>query len=342
MRALWTSLATAFVLLAVGAAALGRVARGHFLPLQQMEQAVASGDGCALFLGDSRMIAAFDARALEAAERGAGREVCHAQLAIGGTDIAGAFVTLREYLARGPAPSVVVVGKVGDSLLGPPAPLTPEEMVGNNAIHLTWTRASDVFAEVPGFPFEDVGALDRGLRFLANRLTPLGRFQSLAALRVQRLTGALVGAGDAASNQFGSIGDMLMLEKGLRIRAPERLAEAVSGPESARLGVWFPRILSLLEPRRIPVLVVELPMRSTYLAHVTRAPATREYQRWLGVELARHGASLLDLSEAPWVADGLFADQLHIGPEGAARVSAAIGSRVAVDLATSARRDAVP
>jgi hypothetical protein len=329
LRTLLISIGTAFVLMVVTARGLSGFAPGHFLPLQQMDRALSAGDGCALFLGDSRMVAAFDAAAFHAAARDAGRDLCHAQLAIGGTDIEGAFVALREYLSQGRLPAVVVIGKVGDSLLGPVSPLSPEEMVGNNAILLTWTTAADVFTEVPGFPFHDLGAFDRGFRFLASRLTPIGRYQSLVAIRVQHLEGALIGGPGEFVNQFGSLGDMMMLEKGLRIRAPERLAEAVRAPEVERIGPWFPRILALLERRGIRTLIVELPMRRTYREHVTNTPSAQTYQRRLSEDLSRHGSALLDLSRSPWLDDGLFVDQLHIGQAGAARVSAAIGRRIA-------------
>ena len=73
-------------------------------------------------------------------------------------------------------------------------------------------------------------------------------------------------------------------------------------------------------------------MRHTYREVVTESLAARGYQGWLSGELARHEGALLDLSGALWLDDALFMDQLHLGAAGAARVSTAIGRRVAETL----------
>ena len=94
--------------------------------------------------------------------RGADR--CIADLAIGATDVSGAFVAARRYLSAGAA-VIAVLGKVEDSLMDPDRDATgPRMMVGNNALHLVWTTPGDVFAEIDGFPFASIAAFDDGLR----------------------------------------------------------------------------------------------------------------------------------------------------------------------------------
>jgi hypothetical protein len=144
-NSLWISLATSIMLLACAAMGLRVYALRHFLPEQKMRLAVGAGDQCIAIFGDSRMDAATDLGAFHSALRATNADRCLAPLALGATDISGIVLTAREYLHRGPHPDLVVIGKVGDSLLGGFEPLRPEGMVGNNAIHLLWSRPSDVF-----------------------------------------------------------------------------------------------------------------------------------------------------------------------------------------------------
>jgi len=335
MRSLLASVITCAALLAGGAALLGRFGSHHFLPQQQMDDAARAGDGCILFLGDSRMVAAFDADALHQALRRAGGERCHAQLAIGATDIGGAYLAAREYLAHGRVPRAAVIGKVGDSLLVS-GRARPEDMVGNNAIRLIWSRPEDVFADVPGFPTEDIGALDAGLRFVFARATPLGRYQSLISIRAQRLGAWLTGQAPGAQNRFGLLGDMESLEGTLRARAQAELAAAMRDDAPARrYGPWFERLTDLLRQHGVAPIVVELPMREAYRAAVTSTPAALAYQAWLAAELQRMGGELIDLARAPWLDDRLFADGLHVGPTGARLVSAEMGARLGAWLAAA-------
>jgi hypothetical protein len=335
MRTLVT--AALVCLLGLGAAGLGlgAYARRHFLPVQHMNEALAAGDGCVLLLGDSRMAAAFDAQAFHRGLVAAGPDRCLAPLAIGATDVAGQLVTAREYLARGRRPAVAFLGIAGDSLLGPETPLRPEELVGNNVIHFEWTTPPDVVDEVPGFPLGDIATFDAGLRFLADQASPLGRYQSLVAVKTQALTGLLTGRAVAERNRFGALGDMAALESTLRLRAGARLEAALAGPEPERLGRWFPRTLGLLAERGARVAAVELPMPRLYRDTVTDRPQTIAYHAWLRAELARRGVGALDLAHAPFIDDALFADALHLGPAGAALVSEELGRFAGALLATS-------
>lgn len=328
MRHLIVTVLTFVILLVVGAGALGWYSSRHHLPQQQLADARLAGDGCLLFLGDSRMVAALDAGALDRALSRAGQERCHVQLAIGATDVGGMYLTARAYLSAGHVPLMAVIGKVGDSLLGMD-PVRPSDMVGNNAIHLIWSRPGDVFAEVPGFPWQDIAAFDAGLRFLVARATPLGRYQSLVSIRAQRIGALVTGETRAPRNKFGALGDMAVLEDTLRVRAGANLTKAMSGSEADRFGPWFGRLADLLRQYGVAPLVVELPMRRAYRTAVTTTPAAIAYQRWLANQLSRRGGSLLDLSSADWVRDELFADELHLGQTGAALVSATIGSYIA-------------
>jgi hypothetical protein len=338
MRALWISVLTATALIAVLSLAFGKYSQHHFLPQQQMDAAIGAGDGCVMFLGDSRMVAALDGGALNVALRAAHEDRCHVQLAIGAIDVSGMFLATRQYLSHGGRPSVAVIGFVGDSLLDPPPTRRMDDLVGNNAIHLTWSRPSDVFAEAPGFPDKNVDAFDQGFRFLTARATSLGRYQSLLVARVQHLQGQMLDVSSGPTNTFGALGDMALLEANLRSKAPERLGDAVaaddSGLLSGRLDRWFSALVALLEEQRVPFVAAELPMRRAYRLHVTDTPTAGAYRKALGQYLTRRGSILIDLARASWVDDSFFVDELHIGPAGAARVSAGIGERLGEWLRT--------
>lgn len=328
-RSLIISLVTWLVATAALAGGLGWYARRHHLPEQRMSQALSEGDGCIVVAGDSRMDAATDVAALRAGLRAAGNDDrCVVELSLGAVDVGGVALTVRRYLAHGPKPAMFVVGKAGDSLVSGFEPVQPEEMIGNNAVHLTWSRARDVLADVPGFPLGSVGAFDSGFRRLLAGATSLGQYQSLISAKTQALGASLTHAGGAERNRFGALGDMAGLETGLRERAPGRLSAAMGAPPARRLGPWFEEIAAALAERKIPFVVVELPMPASYRTGVMDTPLARSYQAWFAAELPRWGGRLLDLSREEWVTDGLFDDGLHVSPKGAALVSFELGRRV--------------
>jgi hypothetical protein len=291
-----------------------------------MDDALAAGDECFVFLGDSRMVAGFDSRSLHLGLRQtAAQDRCLINIAIGASDISGQFLALREFFRHGGRPRALILGKVGDALLSPAPPI--DRMVGNNAIHLTWTDARDVFAEVHGFPFENVGTFDEGFRFLWLRASVLGRYQSLIWSRVQQLQATLTGEGREPQNAFGNLSDMAALELGLRTQALGRLNAAASLP-GGPVGPWFRALLGLVDAKHVPLVVVELPMPSGYRAQIQHSPQFEAYQGWLGRYLRQRSDRLVDLSQEQWIADGLFVDQLHLGSHGAAMLSAALGKQL--------------
>jgi hypothetical protein len=308
---------------------LGRYGARHFLPQQKMDRAAAAGDGCILILGDSRMDAGFDSSAFHEGLRTTGRDHCVAQLAIGATTAAGHYFTVREYISGGRRPLVAVIGMAGDSLLGPQHAVRPDEMVGNQAIHLTWTKASDVFAEVPGFPTTNVATFDAGLRFLMARATSFGRYQSMVSIKTQRLARWLTGQASESVNRFGALDDMARLEEGLRADASARIAREMASPASERLGQWFPWTATLLEHHGVPIVAVELPMPEAYRKSVAELPQTVAYRTWLAGELHRRGGAWIDLSHETWLEDRLFGDPLHLGAQGATRFSQSLGRHLA-------------
>jgi hypothetical protein len=330
VRALLLAIAAAVIAIVAADLGLGWYGNRHFLPEQRMHSALDSGDGCVLILGDSRMASAVDGVALHDALRRNGLDLCIADLSIGATDVSGAFLTARKYLETGRSPVLTVVGKVEDSLLDPDS-AGPATMVGNNAIHLVWSKAGDVWAEIPGFPLSNLNAFDDGLRFLLARGTALGRYQSLLSVRIQQMQDRLTGMAARPSNRFGMTADMAALESTFRARANARLAEAVAAP-GAR-SQWFDRLLTMLEAGGSRVLVVELPMPSKYRRDVRETPIAAAYRGSFAATLSARGHAYTDFGSAPWAADNAFADALHLNAAGAAHLSSDLGKALPIVLA---------
>jgi hypothetical protein len=327
MRKLIVPVVTAVAALVAGDRLLAWYGHRHFVPEQQLQTALAAGDGCLLILGDSRMAAGLDEATLHDALSRQGADRCIANLAIGATDVSGAFLAARRYLSGGRNPAVAVLGKVDDSLLDPDPDRTgPRMMVGNNALHLVWTTPGDVFAEVNGFPFASVAAFDDGFRFLIARATGLGRYQSLVSVRVQHMQDRLTGADRGSQNRFGQFADMAALERDLRERAAGRLTAATKDPGDRT--AWFDRLVDVLRSRGARIVVVELPMPAAYRRRISESAAAVEYRRSFTASLAARGAAYVDLGRASWVDDALFADALHLNAAGAARFSRDLGDEL--------------
>jgi hypothetical protein len=307
-----------FVILILGTSlldlGLGRYVRGHFVPNQVMREALAAGDGCILAIGDSRVEAGIDAGVLEEAAAQRGVRTCAANLGIGAVGIEGQAIALRSYLEHR-SPSIVVLG-VGPLL--PSAAPDPAEMVGNVAIELAWSRASDVTAFYPSFPFEH---LDAGLRFSIARTNVLQSYASLVWARVQALQSSFLGTGGAAPrNRFGLLSDMHALTKSFTTTAQSQLAE---NQRAWREGPWFEAIDTMAHEKRAPVLVVHVPMNTAYRRAVNDTPLWSSYEAWLTSDLARRGDSYLDLSAV--LGDDRFQDGVHPNSAGARAVSLSVG-----------------
>jgi hypothetical protein len=327
MRKLIVPVVTTVAALVAGDRLLGWYGHRHFVPEQQLQTALAAGDGCILILGDSRMAAGLDEATLHQALSRRGADRCIANLAIGATDVSGAFLAARRYLSGGRHPGVAVLAKVDDSLLDPdPDHTGPRMMFGNNALHLVWTTPGDVFAEVNGFPFASVAAFDDGFRFLISRATALGRYQSLVSVRVQRMQDRLTGADRGSQNRFGQFADMAALERDLRERAEARLTAATKDP-GARTA-WFDRLVHLLRSQGARIVVVEMPMPAAYRRRISESAPAVDYCRSFTASLAARGATYIDLGHAPWVDDTLFGDPLHLNAAGAVHFSRDLGDEL--------------
>jgi hypothetical protein len=332
-RAFLTSVVAALALLIALDRGYGAYARKHFIPSATLRQAEAQGDGCVVTLGDSRMAAAIDAAALAEALKAGGSPRCVAPLAIGAVPISGSAMAIRRFVADGRRPGVVVLGESDGTLLPELAPTDPSELVGNRAAELDWSRASDVGIYYPSFP---LGELDRGLRFSLARTNALETFESATWVKVNALQRRLTGTEHAEPhNRFGAVSDMLTLLGGFRDAALRSLAHFDRGDGAGDWATspWFDMLRAIVRRSGARLLVIEVPMRSSYRAEVLARPEAARYRQWLAQELARTGDLFLDFSAPKSVSDPDFGDGLHLDDASAARFSSELGASLAPVLA---------
>jgi len=309
---------TAVALLALVEVAFRERVKSSYIPERTLASAIAAGDGCVVTLGDSRMVAGVRIPAFGRELARAGTARCHAQLAIGGAHVVAHYLALRRYLAAGRKPKLIVLGITLESALSRELP--PDGMIGNQAVALGWSEASDVTLIYPGFPARD---FDSGLRFLMKRPFSLTAFGSLAWLRVQAMQDRLVGNERGPTNQFGAVADMQALARSLTRDVSDRIE---GFPERVPLHPAFRALVDLAFTHGVPLLLVELPMPAAFRRALTasdRAPALRAE---LVALIERRGGRHVDLGEPAWLLETHFADGLHLGPEGAERFTAELAA----------------
>lgn len=308
--------------------ALAWYAPNHYIPEARMRAALTSGDGCVVFVGDSRMVAGYDAAALARGFASRGTQVCTVNVAIGALKVSGMAVALREYLERGGKPRTIVIGNAADKLLPEEQPLDPATFIGNEAVQLAWSHPSDVRTLYPGFPAANVLAFDQGFRFLAARSTALGTYLSIGWQKVQAAQDRFAGRPKLV-NAFGALEDMDAYGAKLERDARRRLAAAVAGPEAQRLDRSYLLMEQLARDAGAKLVIVELPMPARFRDNVSRAPEARAFRAWLGQRSAASGGAMLDLSDPDWNTPEHFADVLHLNERGAAAFSEQLGRELA-------------
>lgn len=317
-------LACGIVLLSVEFAVRSRVA-GRFLPEQTFQTAVAVGDACVATFGDSRMVAGVVSREFTRELARLGKPSCHAALAIGGAEIVAQYLTLRRYLEQAQRkPRLIVLGITLEATLDKHLP--PDDLVGNEALVLGWSRPSDVMLIYPDFPR---GHFDDGFRFLTSRAFATTAYGSLLWSKVRNAQDRLVQHGPAeVRNRFGGVEDMAELAVNFR----QNLSERVNAfPERIAVHAAFVAFTASARDHGVPVLVVEVPMPSVYastLATLPNAnPLRSELKRLTGSE-----SGYADLSRPVWLSDAAFDDPLHLGRDAATIFSRDLASAVARKL----------
>jgi len=303
--------------------AYGRQARDHFIPNVTLRLAEAAGRGCLVTLGDSRMAAGIDAPVLHDALHGRGVDLCVAPLAIGALPISGQSMAVRRLIRDGHEPAWVVLGASTGTLLDEASP-DPSALFGSRAAELAWSEPSDIFRYYPRFPVAD---LDRGARFWFARSNALSTYASVMWIKAQTLQDRLTSKSTKAPhNRFGSLSDMEALVATFRADATKKLA---ASDGDFHLDRWFELLRQISHDAGARLVVIEVPMRSSYRAEVVQSAAGRRYRDWLKAELARSGDLFLDMSAPDSITDRDLRDGIHLNPAGAKAFSAELGEKLA-------------
>jgi hypothetical protein len=322
VRVLLAQLAVAAVLLAVLDVAFARYTRRHFVPFQNLDRAVAAGAGCALVLGESRMVAAVNTAQLTAGLSPAGIP-CVANMTMGALPLAGQVMAYRHYRAAGRVPAVVVLGLDVPGLVRPPVE-DPSTLRGNEAAVLYWSKVSDVSLLYPGYPRRH---FDKGSRFLMGRSTTIGSLASLVWERTQDLQARLAHLPSRPRNRFGTIDEMRELAR----RSRAMWLDILEGGRDDGGWVespWLRSLLDSLRGDRIPLVVVEMPVASALETSVRQTPIGQSYTAWVRARSARGDFGLIDLSRPAWFSDEMLEDGIHMTPAGARLFTADLASRM--------------
>jgi hypothetical protein len=314
-------------------------ARSHFLPARKLEVALSATPVDALILGDSRMAAALDVSGLREGWRQCGGQLpTVADLSLGGVDIDGQAMAVRQFFERGGTAKLVVLGTVPESLTSEPA--DPEGWIGNEAIVLWWSRLSDVAVHFPRETTRlDPDVLDREFRFLTYRTLSLSSLRSLLWHRAQELQDVVLRRRPIARPiGFGAEADMRALAGRFTDRAHQ---VAAAGIESWRMSAWACELRREVEVAGSRLLVVELPMPSAYQA-VQSSAFGQELRRRLPACFCGNSVAWIDASSLPVFSDSDFSDGLHLSGAAGRAFSTALGCRVSQRssaLAPSSRRN---
>jgi len=243
-----------------------------------------------------------------------GVDTCIVDLSIGGTSVREANVILREYLAQGKSPKYLILGMAADSLLPGMPTYSPFDFTGNGALSLLWSKWSDVFSYFPGFPFR---YFDSGFRFLINRATGFGIFQSLLAEKIQKFQHRLAKVSEGPTNQFGAIDVMRDFGAEIQKNFLPRL-EMYRKPEDS----WgehpsFTEIRRMAKTLNAKLLVVELPTVSWFHKVGFKSTVGQAYLHWLKSDLTNNHEEFLNLSLEGEILDGDFSDRIHLSSRGA-------------------------
>jgi hypothetical protein len=112
------------------------------------------------------------------------------------------------------------------------------------------------------------------------------------------------------------------------------VAERIRGfPERSPFHPAFLGFLDLARERRVPVLVVEMPMPTVYRAALARAGRAPTVRAALVREVERRGGRVVDLGHPAWLEDSAFDDPLHLGAAGAERFTRDVADAVRAGFA---------
>ena len=259
-----------------------------------------------LALGNSLMQAGFDAAIFQAACRSRRGNVIALNAGLGSSYPVEHLLLLRRAFQKRAGLDCVMYGFFDFQLMQPPQ-TSLHELIGNRA--MLYYFEPDVAARYYQWPPGD------RLAFHITRFFPAIEERGAVWAKVEMLRRRFSGLGMPAqqNNQFGRTQDFALLEAD----SPAQFARECDQAVAARRELSQPVLdmIRLTREHGARMVMIEMPMSPTHIERYYSTPSWQHYRAYLKELLAAHGADLV--SAGDWVPeDRLFADHLHLSPEG--------------------------
>ena len=280
----------------------------HSVTRQTVRRLDAAGPVTDLFLGNSLVAAGIDVGVW----RRTRPEAVGLNAGLGASSPVEHNLLLRRGLAT--RPRRVVYGYFDRQLTAPVANGFGE-LVGNRALVYQVDAAT-----AAGYLADDPAT---ALRLRLTGLAPVLVDRLAIWSKVEKLRRRLGGIGmpPARTNRFGRAEDFALLEP---VDA-DAFAAACDADVAADLPLpaCVEDMIRLADRSGAEFVAVEMPMTARHRQAFYDTASWRRYRAWLAARIGRAGGHCIDASD--WVADDLFADHLHLAPQGAAEFTRRLG-----------------
>ncbi|MEK6705586.1 MAG: hypothetical protein AABZ06_07340 [Bdellovibrionota bacterium] len=262
---------------------------------------------------------------------------CLIDLSIGGVNLTGQVVALREYLRHGRKPKLIVLGISIDNLLSDDMHVDESSFVGSRAIILLWSHLKDVYIHYPNFPKE--GRIN-GIKFLIMRTNALTTFGSIIWLKIQRFQNYITGKSTGETNRFGAVEDMKLLANDFFIQLQRLISTQKLGHDTWSEHRWYSLLKQLLVERDIPLALVEVPIFPPYASQIEAISQSSAIKDWIARRLPKCRlaepkcieSTLINLNSVPGINAAFFPDKIHLSTDGAKIFSKHLGEKLSLIL----------
>lgn len=297
------------------------------IPRRLMARARQSPDAAVLAIGNSLVAAGFNEPVFDRAMQLPPSQGS-LNLALGYSTPVEQLLFLRYALRQKIHPKLIVYGFY-DLQLSTPIRLTTREFIGNRAV-LYYLEPEY------GRRFYYLSLHDR-IEFEIMRHFPMLVDRSAFWAKVERLRRDVGQQGMPVerNNQFGRADDFSLLEWS----SAENFVQACDIAASEDLITPVQEIVRRGSEAGAKMVFVEMPMRPAHVRSFYDTPAWRNYREHIRGLVEPSGVRYIDASH--WIVDSaLFADALHLGPEGATRFSQRLGEELRITtVATASNSD---
>ena len=285
------------------------------VPRRLLARARQDPDAAALAIGNSLVAGGFSEPVFDRAMQLPQRQGS-LNLALGYSTPVEQLLLLRYALRQRIRPRLIVYGFY-DLQLSTPIRLTTHELIGN--------RAMLYYLEPEyGRQFYYLSLHDR-IEFEMMRHSPMMVDRSAFWAKVERLRRDVGQQGMPVElvNQFGRAEDFSLLEWS----SAENFAKACEAATAEDLIAPVLEIARQGSASGAKVVFVEMPMRPVHARTFYDTPALQQYREHVRSIVQPMGVEYIDASH--WIGDSaLFADALHLSPEGATQFSQRLGEEL--------------